>query len=114
MSPGVAYLESRFTEAFTGTITCTVDLAGMGLIVPTAENLLRQFDIPADSTTTILSITIFTNVNVNKLIAQLFEAVWCKMVGHVHEQLLTNATVRIISTVRVASIPLPHKPTHCI
>ncbi len=43
----------NLTEAFTGTITCTVDLAGMGLIVPTAENLLRQFDIPADSTTTI-------------------------------------------------------------
>ncbi len=38
---------------FTGTLTCSVDLEGMGLTVPTAENLPRQFDIPADSTTTI-------------------------------------------------------------
>ena len=37
-----------------GTVTCSVDLEGMGLSVPTAEILSRHYDIPEDSTTKIM------------------------------------------------------------
>ncbi|XP_064394047.1 uncharacterized protein LOC135341424 isoform X2 [Halichondria panicea] len=42
------------SAAYQGTVTCSVDLEGMGLSVPTAEILSRHYDIPEDSTTKIM------------------------------------------------------------